>query len=63
MKHAERCDRITYCGRYIRPSEKCRGRDIPDYDCVEREPWPEDMCSRCRAGVTPFQVSRKDQRP
>jgi len=58
VKHIERCDRKTYCGRPIkkigRDTEFLPG-DVPQYDCVE--PWkgeelPHDLCARCRKGVT-----------
>lgn len=61
MKHAERCDRTTYCGLAIWSSKSGMApppRGITTNDCFTDDPnyrsklLPEDLCRKCRAGLT-----------
>jgi hypothetical protein len=56
VRHAERCDHTTYCGRRIRPNDSCEARDVPWSDVITFRAG--DMCRRCYRGLTP--ESEKD---
>ena len=53
MMHAEKCDRVTYCGRKIVPTSRIEAGDVPPFQ-ITTDKNHQELCSRCRKGLNPW---------